>query len=332
MNQLRSLSSLVQQFFSEYLLSQRQASKHTVVSYRDCFSLLLHYAQERYHKSAASIEIEDLNARFITNFLTHLEKDRGVCIRSRNQRLAAIHSFFHYIALYVPEQIELIKQVLAIPAKRYQRKVVTFLNHDEIECLLETPDLSTWIGRRDHTVLMLMIQTGLRVSEVTGLCCRDLILTLGPYIRCTGKGRKERCTPLMKGMVKVLKRWLVEHDFKQTDPLFPSVNGGSMSSDAVQYLLGKYIAIASRKCPSLARKRVSPHVLRHTAAMQLLHAGIDHAMIALWLGHESVETTHIYLEADLSLKEKLLESFAPLKVHRGRYVADDRLLGFLRAI
>ncbi len=332
MKQPKSFSSLVQQFFTEYLLSQRQASRHTVASYRDCFSMLLQYAQEQYHRAATSIELEDLNARFITSFLTHLERDRGVCIRSRNQRLAAIRSFFHYIALYVPEQIELIQQVLAIPAKRYQRKVVTFLNHDEIEFLLKTPDRSTWIGRRDHAVLMLMIQTGLRVSEVTQLCCRDFNLSQGPHIRCTGKGRKERCTPLTKQMVKVLRSWVAENEFKQTDPVFPSMYGGMISSDAVQYLVSKYVAIAGEKCPSLTRKRVSPHVLRHTAAMQLLNAGIDHAMIALWLGHESVETTQIYLEANLSMKEKLLESFAPMKVHRGRYLANDQLLGFLRAI
>ena len=332
MNQSKSLSLLVQQFFSEYLLTQRQASRHTVASYRDCFSLLLHYAQEQYHKSAVSIEMEDLNAQFITRFLTHLEKTRGVCIRSRNQRLAAIRSFFHYIALYVPEHIDLIQQVLAIPTKRYQRNVVTFLNHDEIECLLETPERNTWIGRRDHALLMLMIQTGLRVSEVTRLCYRDLNLTDGPYIRCTGKGRKERCTPLTKQMVKVLRSWLSENSLNQTDPVFPNVNGRTMSSDAVQYLLSKYVDSASEKCPSLTRKRVSPHVLRHTAAMQLLNAGVDHAMIALWLGHESVETTQIYLEANLSMKEKLLESFAPMKVHRGRYLANDQLLGFLRAI
>jgi len=332
MKQPRSLSSLVQQFFSEYLISQRQVSQHTVGSYRDCFSQLLQYAQEQYHRPAASIELEELNARFVTSFLAHLENDRGVCVRSRNQRLAAIHSFFHYIALYVPEQIELIRQVLAIPAKRYQRKVITYLTHEEIECLLQIPDRNSWIGRRDHALLMLMIQTGLRVSEVTHLCCQDLFLETGAHIRCSGKGRKERCTPILKQLVRVLKSWITENDFKQTDPLFPSVNGGSMSSDAVQYLVSKHAAVAAKKCRSLKSKQVSPHVLRHTAAMELLQAGIDHAMIALWLGHESVETTQIYLEADLALKEKLLESFAPVKVHRGRYIADDKLLSFLRAI
>jgi integrase/recombinase XerD len=332
MKQPKSLSSLVQQFFSEYLITQRQVSQHTVGSYRDCFAQLLQYAQEQYHRPAASIELEQLNARFVTSFLAHLENDRGICVRSRNQRLAAIHSFFHYIALYVPEHIELIRQVLAIPAKRYQRKVITYLTHEEIECLLQIPDRGSWIGRRDHAVLMLMIQTGLRVSEVTHLCCQDLFLETGAHIRCAGKGRKERCTPIMKQMVRVLKSWIIENDFKQADPLFPSVNGVSMSSDAVQYLVSKHAAVAAQKCRSLKSKRITPHVLRHTAAMELLQAGIDHAMIALWLGHESVETTQIYLEADLSLKQKLLESFAPVKVHRGRYIADDKLLDFLRAI
>lgn len=332
MTQPRSLSSLVQQFFSEYLITQRQVSMHTVGSYRDCFSQLLQYAQEQCHRPAASIELEELNARFVTSFLAHLENDRGVCVRSRNQRLAAIHSFFHYIALYVPENIELIRQVLAIPAKRYQRKVITYLTHEEIECLLQIPDRNSWIGRRDHALLMLMIQTGLRVSEVTHLCCQDLFLENGAHIRCSGKGRKDRCTPILKQMVRVLKSWISENNFTQTDSLFPSVNGGSMSSDAVQYLVSKHAAFAAKRCRSLKSKRVTPHVLRHTAAMELLQAGIDHAMIALWLGHESVETTQIYLEADLSLKEKLLESFAPVKVHRGRYIADDKLLDFLRAI
>jgi integrase/recombinase XerD len=295
-------------------------------------SQLLQYAQEQYHRPAAIIELEELNARFVTNFLAHLENDRGVCVRSRNQRLAAIHSFFHYIALYVPEQIELIRQVLAIPAKRYQRKVITYLTHEEIECLLQIPDRNSWIGRRDHALLMLMIQTGLRVSEATHLCRHDLFLETGAHIRCSGKGRKERCTPILKQMVRVLKSWITENEFRQTDSLFPSVNGGSMSSDAVQYLVSKHAAVAAKKCRSLKSKRITPHVLRHTAAMELLQAGIDHAMIALWLGHESVETTQIYLEADLSLKEKLLESFAPVRVNKGRYIADDKLLDFLRAI
>ena len=332
MNQPKTLAFLVQQFFSEYLVNQRKSSDHTVASYRDCFSLLLHYAQHHYHRPAAQIELDDLNAPFIAGFLAHLEKERGVCVRTRNQRLAAIHSFFHHIALYVPERSDLIRRVLAIPAKRYQRKVVTFLERDEIDQLLQAPNRTTWIGRRDHALLMLMIQTGLRVSEVTRLCREDLSLALAPHLRCAGKGRKQRCTPLTKQMVKVLKSWLAKNELKDRDPVFPSVNGGMMSSDAVQYLLTKYVRTAAKDCPSLERKRVSPHVLRHTAAMQLLDAGIDHAMIALWLGHESIETTQIYLEASLSLKQRLLDSFAPVPVQRGRFVAEEGLLEFLRAI
>ena len=332
MKRSKSFSSLVQQFFTEYLLNQRQVSTHTIASYRDGFSQLLRYAQEHYHRPASSIELEDLNAQFITSFLTHLEQDRGVCVRSRNQRLAAIHSFYHYIALYVPEHIELIRKVLAIPSKRYHRKVITYLDHEEVECLLQMPDRSTWIGRRDHTLLMLLVQTGLRVSEATSLSCRDLILTPAPHIRCTGKGRKDRCTPLMKQMVVILKRWITENEVKQTDHLFPSVNAGPMSADAVQYLVRKYAALATKRCPSLIGKHISPHVLRHTAAMELLQAGIDNSMIALWLGHESVETTQMYLEADLTMKEKLLGKLAPVKNNSGRFVPDDKLMGFLRTI
>jgi site-specific recombinase XerD len=332
MKQPRTLSSLVQQFFTEYLIDQRRSSSHTIASYRDCFSLLLHYAQGHYHKPAASLDLEDLNAQFIADFLGHLEKVRGVCVRSRNQRLAAIRSFFHYISLYVPQNIDLIQQVLALPAKRYRRTMVTYLVEDEIDHLLNAPDRRIWIGRRDYVLLMLMIQTGLRVSEVTGLRRADLNLSPGPYIRCIGKGRKERCTPLTKPMVKILKAWVSENTFGQSDPVFPSINGGIMSGDAIQYLVGKHVATASRNCASLTRKRVSPHVLRHTAAMQLLEAGVDHAMIALWLGHESIETTQIYLEASLSLKEKLLDSLVPIAAKRGRYTADDRLLGFLRTL
>ncbi|MBN2436383.1 MAG: tyrosine-type recombinase/integrase [Spirochaetes bacterium] len=332
MKESKSLSLLVQKFFSEYLITQRQASKHTIVSYRDCFSLLFHYAQKQYKKSASYIEIENLNVNFISSFLIYLEKDRGICIRSRNQRLAAIHSFFHYITLYVPEHLELIKQVLSIPIKRYQRKVVTYLNQEEIEVLLNTPDRNTWIGRRDHILLMLMIQTGFRVSEVTQLCYKDITMSQGAYIRCTGKGRKERCTPITKQLVKLLKSWISENNFNQNDTVFPTIKGNMMSSDSIQYLLNKYINIARKKCSSLLLKNVSPHVLRHTTAIQLLNAGVDHAMIALWLGHESIETTRIYLEADLSIKEKLIIDFAPIKTQRKRFIADDRLLDFLHTL
>lgn len=332
MNNLRTLSSLIQQFFSDYLINQRRASEHTIASYRDCFSLLLHHAQRYYHKSAAAIELVELNVDFITAFLGHLETERRVCIRSRNQRLAAIRSFFHYIALFVPEHIDLIQQVLALPAKRYQRRLITYLVENEIECLLNAPDRDSWIGRRDYALMRLMVQTGLRVSEVTGLCCADLDLSAAPFVRCTGKGRKERCTPLTRPMATVLQTWIRENTFAKGCVLFPSSNGGMLSADAVQHIVGKHTSIASLGCPSLTQKRVSPHVLRHTAAMQLLEAGVDTTMIALWLGHESVETTQIYLESSVTAKEKLLDHLISIPGQRGRFAPNDRLLGFLRAL
>jgi len=326
------MSSLLQEFFTEYLINQRRASQHTIASYRDSFCMLLKYAKRRLKKFPVGIEFHDLDARFISDFLNHLEKDRGVSARSRNQRLAAIHSFFRYISLYVPENIELIQQVLAIPSKRYEKKIVEFLDNSEIDSLLEAPDCKTWIGRRNHALLMLMIQTGVRVSELTSLCCKDVVLGRGAHILCKGKGRKNRCTPLMKQMIVILRAWFKEGDFEPADPLFPSARGGPLSSDSVQYLVAKYTTIAQEKCPSLKRKRISPHVLRHTAAMQMLQAGIDRSMIALWLGHESYETTQIYLDANLSIKEKLLEKMVPLKVRKGRYKADDQLLTFLKSL
>lgn len=328
----KDLSSLLQEFFTEYLINQRRVSEHTIASYRDSFCLLLRYAEQHLKKSPIDMQLIDFNARFISEFLIHLEKDRGVGIRTRNQRLAAIHSFFRYTSLYVPERIQLIQQVLAIPSKRYERKIVSFLNRTEIDSLLEAPNRKTWIGRRDYALLMLMIQTGLRVSELTKICCKDIMLGTGAHIRCTGKGRKERSTPLMKEMTKVLRAWLKEGNYELTDPLFPSTRGTALSTDAVQYLLKKHIASACNRCPSLKDKRVSPHVLRHTAAMQMFQSGIDLTMIALWLGHESVETTQIYLDANIMLKQKILEKITPFKSYKGLYVADDKLLSFLRSI
>ena len=335
MKSSRDLSSLLQEFFTEYLVNQRRVSENTISSYRDSFCLLLRYAQQRLKKSPVAMQLNNFDARFISDFLNHLEKERGVGARSRNQRLAAIRSFFRYISLYVPEHIELIQQVLAIPSKRYEKKIVTFLNRDEIDSLLQEPDRKTWIGRRDHALLMLMIQTGVRVSELTGLCCQDVVLGIGSYIHCIGKGRKERCTPLMKEMAKTLKAWLKEGDYGTTDPVFPSTRGGALSTDAVQYLLTKHANAAQKICPSLKRKRLSPHVLRHTAAMRMLQAGIDRSVIALWLGHESVETTQMYLDADISMKERILDKLddiMPPKTYKGRYIADDRLLGFLKSL
>jgi integrase/recombinase XerD len=222
--------------------------------------------------------------------------------------------------------------VLAMPNKRYDRRLVDFLAREEMEALLAAPDRNTWIGRRDHTLLFFALQTGLRVSELVGLRCGDIILDSGAHVRCSGKGRKERCTPLRRDAVATLRRWLHERAGEHEDPLFPSERGGTMSRDAVQYLLAKYAALAHRQCPSLKRKRVSPHVLRHSTAMDLLQRGVDRSVIALWLGHESVETTQIYLDADLALKEKALARTAELPTHHSRYRPDDRLLAFLKSL
>jgi site-specific recombinase XerD len=323
---------LLQAFFTDRLISQRRASEHTVAAYRDTFRLLLHYAHEQLGKMPGELVLEDLNAPFIGSFLDHLEKTAGICPASRNLRLAAIRSFFHYIAFQAPGHAALIQRVLAIPRKRQDRPVIEYLTKPEIEALLSAPDRNTWAGRRDHALLLLAIQTGLRVSELIGLRCKDLALGTGPHVRCDGKGRKARCTPLRKDTVKIMCAWVRELTGLQNEPLFPSARGGHLSADGIQYLLAKHLRAARRACPSLEKKRVSPHVLRHTAAMNLLLAGVDRSLIALWLGHESVETTQMYLSADIVLKEKILAQTAPFKTRPGRYRPDDSLLAFLKSL
>jgi site-specific recombinase XerD len=320
---------LLEAFFTERLMRQRQASPHTIASYRDTFRLLLEFTQQRLKKSPSTLALEDLSAPLIGTFLDHLEKDRGNNARTRNARLAAIHSFFCYAALHEPAHCALIQRVLAIPSKRYDRKQIEFLTRPEVDALLATPDKTTWTGRRDQALLLLAVQTGLRVSELTALCCHDIVLGNGAHVRCLGKGRKERCTPLRKQTVAVLRRWLRERNASSSEPLFPNARGGKLSPDGVEYLLAKHVAAAQEKCSSLKKKGVSPHVLRHTMAMDLLQAGVDRAVIALWLGHESVETTQMYFHANLELKEKALAKTAPLNGRAGRYRPNDQLLDFL---
>ena len=283
-------------------------------------------------KEPSALSIEDLDAAFIGSFLNHIEKDRGNCARSRNVRLAAIHSFFKYIALQDPIHSALIQRVLAIPTKRFERKLIDFLTKPEIEALLAAPDQSTWSGRRDSTLLSLAIQTGLRVSELIGLTCKDIVLGSGAHVRCKGKGRKERCTPLRKELVTTLRSWLRERSGQPDDPLFPNARGGFLSRDGVEYLLAKHVAVAGKQCPSIEKKRVSPHVLRHTAAMELLQHGVDITVIALWLGHESPETAQVYLQANLKMKEKALAKTKPVNVKPGRYQPGDQLLAFLKSL
>lgn len=332
MKSLCDLSALLQAFFVDRLLRQRQASSHTIASYRDTFRLLLRFAAEQLGKAPSTLSIEDLDAPFLGAFLHHLETDRGNSPRTRNARLAAIRSFFRYVALEEPRHSALIQRVLSMPTKRFDRKTVTFLTRPEIESLLAAPDQGTWIGRRDRTLLLVAVQTGLRVSELIGLRCEDVVLGRGAHVCCQGKGRKQRRTPLRKETVAALRGWLHERNAPASEPLFPTARGGSLSRDAVEYLLAKHLAHARRRCPSLKRKRVSPHVLRHSAAMDLLEHGIDCSVIALWLGHESVETTQVYLHASLVLKERALEKTTPLHVPPGRYRPNDRLLAFLESL
>ena len=326
---MKNLSVLLQDFFIEYLNNQRQTSRHTISSYRDTFCLLLKYTKEFYKKQPIKLKINDFDSTLILNFLNYLERNRGISARTRNQRLAAIRSFFRYISIFIPEYIDSINQILAIPDKRYEKKIINFLENSEIIALLNAPNRKKWIGRRDHLILMLMIQTGLRISELIQLKSQNINLCENPYVYCIGKGRKERTIPLTKEMKSALNDWLIECNHKPNNPLFSSSRGGELSSDTIQYLVSKYVKIAQLNCISLKKKKITPHVLRHTTAVSMLNAGIDRSMIALWLGHESIETTQIYLDSNLKMKEKILEKLIPIKCSSIRYKPDDDLLKFL---
>ena len=329
---MSALAPTLEAFFIERLLSQRRASSHTVASYRDAFCLLLGFIERETGKAPATLALENLDAPLIGAFLDHLERDRCNSVRTRNSRLAAIHSLFRFAALRHPDHAGLIKQVLAIPPKRFERKIVSFLTNEEVEALLAAPDHSSFLGRRDHALLLLAIQTGLRVSELVGLRCEDVVLGTGAHVRCVGKGRKQRATPLTATTVAVLKAWLSELDTDPADALFPTRRGTPLSRYGVTVLVARHADAAAASCPSLTAKKVSPHVLRHTAAMRLLHAGVDTSVIALWLGHESVETTQIYVHADLSLKERALARTTPITSTPGRYRPPDQLLAFLESL
>jgi integrase/recombinase XerD len=324
-----TFATLLESYFTERLMRQKGASAHTISSYRDSFRLLFEFANIYLHKPPSRLTIEDLNAPFIGAFLDYLQNTRNNSSRSRNQRLSGIRSFFKYVAIQEPDKLAHIERILAIPKKRTNRNLVDFLTRPEINALLAAQDDQTWAGRRDHALLMLAIQTGLRVSELTSLRWEDIVLDAGAHIRCRGKGRKDRCTPLTKTTVQTMKGWLSGQCPAPSNFLFPNARGNSLSSDGVQYIISKYVKIAQQACPSLKSKRVSPHVLRHTAAMELLQAGVDTSVISLWLGHESPETTQIYLKANLALKEKALEKVPSLNGKSGRYRPDDQLLNFL---
>lgn len=332
MNATPTLPAILQRFFTERLMTQRQVSAHTLASYRDTFRLLLPFAQGKLHKRPSDLDLADLDADLIGAFLTSLQEQRRCSTRTRNARLTAIRSFFQFAAYREPALSAHIQRVLAIPYKRQARPLVNFLSHSEIEALMAVPDRTTWMGRRDRALLVLAVQTGLRLSELTSLERSAITFGPGAHVRCQGKGRKERCTPLAKGTTAVLKAWLSEPPPRDTSILFPNRYGGRLSSDSVQHLVKKYVRAAARQCPSLAAKRVSPHVLRHSAAMELLAADVDSSVIALWLGHESVNTTQTYLHAHLALKEAALAKTTPHRVKPGRFRPGDQLLQFLSAL
>jgi site-specific recombinase XerD len=329
---MSALAPTLQAFFTERLVRQRRASPHTIAAYRDTLRLLLSFAAERVGKQPSKLDIDDLDAPLIGAFLDYLERDRGNSVRTRNARLAAIRSLSRYAALRHPDHAGVIERVLAIPPKRFERSLVSFLTESEADALLAATDRATWTGRRDHTLLLLAVQTGLRVSELTGLKCADVHLGTGAHVSCHGKGRKQRITPLTAVTVAALRAWLAERAGQAPEPLFPTRLGGALSRDAIERRLAKYAARAALARPSLHAKRITPHVLRHTAAMRLLHAGVDTSVIALWLGHEHLETTQIYLHADLALKERALARTTPPSAKPGRYRPPDAILAFLEGL
>lgn len=329
---MSTLAPTLQAFFTERLIGQRHASPHTIAAYRDTFRLLLRYAQERLGREPCQLEIQEVDAPLVAGFLGHLEHDRRNSVRSRNARLAAIHSLFRFAALHHPEHAEQIQRVLAIPSKRFDRTLVTYLSPKEVDALLASPDRETWVGRRDHALLLLAVQTGLRSSELIGLTCGDIHLGVGAHVSCHGKGRKDRVTPLASGTVAALRVWLAERGGQPSQPAFPTRRGDRLSRDALERRLAKYTEIAAGICASLASKRITPHVLRHTAAMQLLHAGVDATVIALWLGHERVDTTQIYLRADMAMKQQALARTTPANTAVGRYRPPDTLMAFLESL
>lgn len=328
-----NVAALIERYFTERLMRQRNVSANTIASYRDSFRLLFKFAQARLRKAPSALTLDELDASFIGAFLTDLETKRGVGVTTRNLRLTAIRSFFRFVSFEEPAYSALIQRVLAIPSKRHDKRQVHFLMRPEIEAILAAPDRTTWLGRRDHTLLVLAVQTGLRVSELIGLDREAIHLGTGAHVRCVGKGRKERCTPLTSCARIALRAWLNEPARRGTSALFPNVHGGRLSADSVQALLAKHVSVATKNCPSLASKRVSPHVLRHSAAMELLQAGVDSSVIALWLGHESIETTQTYLHAHLALKEAALAKLDPYKhCKRIRFRPNDHVLAFLEAL
>lgn len=327
-----NLPALLQRFFTDRLLGQLGASPHTVACYRDAFRLLLRFVAARLRRPPSGLAVEDLDAALLSRFLDHIEHERGCCVRTRNVRLSALHAFFRFVALEEPAYALYCQRILAIPTKRYERRSVEFLSEQEVAALIAVPDPETWIGRRDRTLLLVAVRTGLRSCELIGLRRCDVVLGTGAHVRCHGKGRKTRCTPLHPEVIPVLGSWLQERGPDPESPVFPSLHGGPLSPDALQRLVHKHVAAAATQCPSLGERRITPHSLRHFTAMAMLRQGVDRSVIALWLGHERMETTQIYLHADMQLKQQALAHVAPSGIAPGRYQPGDALLAFLEAL
>jgi integrase/recombinase XerD len=329
---MTALAPALQAYFTDRLIGQRAASPNTIAAYKITFRLLLGFASQRTGRTPSALDIADLDAPLVAAFLDHLEADRHNGPATRNNRLAAVHSLFAYLALHHPEHAGSIQRVLAIPTKRTERNLLTYLTDAEVDALLEACDQSTWTGRRDHAMFALTIQTGLRISELTGLTCQGVTLTAGANVHTIGKGRKERRTPLVPTTRAILKAWLAERAGAPSDPLFPTTTGRHLSRDAIERRLAQTVALTGERCPSIRAKRVSMHTLRHTAAMRLLLAGNDITVIALWLGHEQIATTNIYLHADMTQKQKAIDRARPAAARQGRYRPPDPLIAFLDSL
>ena len=326
------LAPALQAYFTDRLIGQRAASPNTIGAYKVTFRLLLAYAAKHTRMAPGTLDIADLDATLVAAFLDHLEHDRHNSAATRNNRLAALHSLFGYLALRHPEHAATIQRVLAIPPKRTQRNLVTYLTEPEVDALLGACDHTTWTGRRDHAMIALTIQTGLRISELAALSREDITLTAGANVHTVGKGRKERRTPLVPTTKTVLKAWLAERPGAPGDPLFPTTTGKHLSRDAIERRLAHHVARAGASCPSLKVKHITTHTLRHTAAMRLLLAGNDVTVIALWLGHEQISTTNIYLHADMTHKQQAIDRTKPLAAKPGRYRPPDPLIAVLEAL
>lgn len=322
----------LQSFFTDRLAKQLRASPRTVASYRDSLRLLVVFVHRQTKKAPSTLDWEDLDTEMICAFLDHLEVERHNTARTRNLRLTAIRSLFAYASLRHPEHAAVFQRVLAVPAKRFDKPIVSFLAAAEIESLIDAPDLTRWEGRRDRALLLLAVQTGLRVSELTGLNCGDTSLGTGASVRCEGKGRKHRAVPLTSATEAVLSVWLSERAGRRDEPLFPARTGRRLSTDAVETLVRKHATTAATRCSTLGAEKRHPHVLRHSCAMSLLQAGVDTAVIALWLGHADIRSTHTYLHADMTIKQRALDLTTPASSPPGRYRPPDSLLAFLEAL